>query len=161
MGKTELFVYAFVSVCVGAGVITQLAPDGTLKKYLKYIVSLCIFAAMLSPIVNALGVIVKDNASISFDFSPQEPRESAENAAIENGKKRIEDAIATEISKKWSVPYEEISVSVTLDTADKQAIEIREIKITIADGTYAEEIKDYISGLFYGTASVSVSEGHR
>ena len=161
MQNTELFVYAFVSVCIGAGVITQLAPDGTLKKYLKYIVSLCVFAAMLSPLVNALGVIINDDTPISFELNTEEAPGDAEETLIEDGKKRIEDAIVSEISKKWDIPGEDISVSVVLDTSDKRAIEIREIKIYVANGANADEIKEYISGLFYGTAKVSVSEGKK
>ena len=161
MQNTELFVYAFVSVCIGAGVITQLAPDGTLKKYLKYIVSLCVFAAMLSPLVNALGIIINDDTPISFELNTEEAPGDAEETLIEDGKKRIEDAIVSEISKKWDIPGEDISVSVVLDTSDKRAIEIREIKIYVANGANADEIKEYISGLFYGTAKVSVSEGKK
>ena len=161
MQNTELFVYAFVSVCIGAGVITQLAPDGTLKKYLKYIVSLCVFAAMLSPLENALVIIINDDTPISFELNTEEAPGDAEETLIEDGKKRIEDAIVSEISKKWDIPGEDISVSVVLDTSDKRAIEIREIKIYVANGANADEIKEYISGLFYGTAKVSVSEGKK
>ena len=161
MGKTELFIYAFVSVCVGAGVITQIAPEGALKKYLKYIVSLCVLAAMLSPLIKAFGVIAREDLSVTFDAEDTNGQKAAEDIVIENGKSRIEDAIRSEISKKWEISYDDVSVEITLDVSNKQAIEIKNIKINVAGVTNTNEIKDYISKLFYGTANVSVSEGNR
>lgn len=157
MEKAELFIYGFISICVGAGVVTRLAPDGTIKKYLKYIVSLCVLAAMLSPLINAFGIIAKVDTSIIFDDVQYESKQSAEEILVENEKKRIENAIEDDIERRWNMENGSVSANVSINTQNLQAIEINEIKITLADMAKCDEIREYIDGLFYGTAKVTVS----
>lgn len=157
MKKAELFIYGFIVICIGAGVVTRLAPDGVIKKYFKYIVSLCVLAAMMSPLINALGIITKIDTTIIFDDVFTSEEIDAEKILIENEKLRIEAAIEKEIERRWEMSEGDVEVNVVLDSSNKQAVEIKQIDVIVADSEKSDEIKEYIDGLFYGTAKVTVS----
>lgn len=149
MDGVKTFAEGVILVCVSAGVAMRLSPDGKLKKYLGYIISLCVLCAILAPLGKAIGgfewdLITTEEASDGTD---------AERLVIDAEKAEIERSISSLISTKWDVG--DVSVSLTLDESNVSAIEIRAIDIYIS-GQVPDGIEEYISDMFYGTAKVRV-----
>ena len=149
MDGVKTFAEGVILVCVSAGVAMRLSPDGKLKKYLGYIISLCVLCAILAPLGKAIG-------GFEWDFITTEEASDgtgAERLVIDAEKAEIERSISSLISTKWDVG--DVSVSLTLDESNVSAIEIRAIDIYIS-GQVPDGIEEYISDMFYGTAKVRV-----
>ena len=158
MQTLENSAVAIVTVCIAAGLVVRLSPEGNLKKYLKYIVSLCVLAAILSPIAKLPDVIDLGDG-FSFDYSEEELSEEERREMILNAEKeKISDAMRDLISEKWKLEKEAVDVTLTLDSDNISAVEIRRIDIKIKGEAKRDEIEKYIDEMFYGTASVSVAE---
>lgn len=150
MDGVRTFAEGMILVCVSAGIAMRLSPDGKLKKYLGYIISLCVLCAILAPLGKAIsnGFEFKD-----ITLGETSSDTDAERLVIDAEKAEIERSIASLISAKWGV--DGVRVSLTLDETNVSAIEIRAIDIFIT-GEIPEGIDEYVSDMFYGTAKVRV-----
>ena len=160
MGKIYDFVLSVLTVCVISGVAVGLAPEGSIKKYIKFIVSLCVLAAILTPLIGVISSIpsVGEESSEIFGKKGEESGEYGEKQ-IEAQKAAIEAAICDIVSSKFGIDKGAVSVSITIDAQNISAIEIREIKINVKSKCNTAEIENYIGEMFYGTARVTVTEG--
>lgn len=155
----KAYAIALVTVCVCAGLVTQLAPEGELKKYLRYIVSLCVLAALISPVISVfvslpeLAEKIETTSDSGFTES-----ESYEEQLISVRKKAVEDSIKSLIAAKFSLPEEKISLSIEIDAKNVSAIEIKAINIVLYCQADKNGITAYVSEMFYGTAKVTVTE---
>lgn len=149
---------AVLSVCIAAGAVIRISPDGSIKKYLKYLVSLCVLAAVLSPLIDGVGTMLSFDGNISVGEGDSMGAPHGGEYIIDAEKAEIEEAICSLIASKWRLEKEKICVSLTLDKSNISAIEIRKIDIKIKGVAKTEEIRRYIDEMFYGTAGVTVSE---
>lgn len=152
------FAAAVLSVCIAAGAVVRISPEGSIKKYLKHLVSLCVLAAILAPFVTGMNALVSFDGGVFPDFEEELSGGGGEKYVIEAKKAEIEEAICSLISSKWGIDKGKIAVRLTLDKSNVSAIEIRKIDVKISGKTNAEEIREYIDEMFYGTAGVTVSE---
>ena len=51
MEKLSGFVLSVLTVCVISGIVIGVSPEGAMKKYINYIISLCVLAAIITPII--------------------------------------------------------------------------------------------------------------
>lgn len=160
MGKIYDFVLSVLTVCVISGVAVGLAPEGSIKKYIKLIVSLCVLAAILTPLIGIVSSIPSVGDEISEIFGKKEEEDGAyDEKQIEAQKAAVEAAVCDVVASKFGIDKKAISVSLTIDAQNISAIEIREIKINIKGKCNTAEIANYIGEMFYGTAKVTVTEG--
>ena len=159
MEKLSGFVLSVMTVCVIAGVATGLSPEGAMKRYIKYIVSLCVLAAIMTPVICVFSSLPSYGEAIPELFGGGEAaRDDAEEKLIETQKKAVEQSIKNVISERFGIDSGSITVEITIDATNKSAIEIRGINITVGAKCRAEEIRAYIDEMFYGTARVIVTE---
>lgn len=159
MEKFSDFVVSVLTVCVISGIVIGISPEGAMKKYISYIVSLCMLAAIITPIISIFSSVPQYSGEIERIFEDQNETDSdAETRLIEAQKAAVELAIRDTIVKKFGIGEDNVSVEITIDTANKSAIEIRCIDVSVAGECPSGEIKRYIEEMFYGTAKVTVSE---
>lgn len=159
MEKLSGFVLSLLSVCVISGIATGLSPDGTMKRYIKYVVSLCVLAAIITPVISVFTSInIYEDELTELFGEHAETTDNAEKRLIETQKKAIEEAIADIISNKFGIGKDKVTVETEIDATVKSAIEVRKIMITVRERCRAEEIRNYIEEMFYGTARVTITE---
>lgn len=153
------YALAIVTVCVSAGLVTQIAPEGQLKKYIKYIISLCVLAALIAPVISVFGGLPEYADKFGEILEQQTEDDSgAKKQLIETQKNAVQEAIRSLISTKYSIKKENIEVKIKINSDNSEAVEIKEIFITVKEYADIQAIKNYINEMFYGTAKITVME---
>ena len=159
MEKLSGFVLSVLTVCVISGIVIGVSPEGAMKKYINYIISLCVLAAIITPIISIFSSVPQYSEDIERIFEEHKETDTdAEAKLIEAQKAAVETAIRDTIVKKFDIGEDRIFVEIAIDSTNKSAIEIRYIDISVKGKCPSEEIKKYIEEMFYGTAKVTVSE---
>lgn len=159
MEKLSGFVLSVLTVCVISGIVIGVSPEGAMKKYINYIISLCVLAAIITPIISIFSSVPQYSEDIERIFEEHKETDTdAEAKLIEAQKAAVETAIRDTIVKKFDIGEDRIFVEIAIDSTNKSAIEIRYIDISVKGKGPSGEIKEYIEEMFYGTAKVTVSE---
>ena len=159
MEKLSGFVLSVLTVCVISGIVIGVSPEGAMKKYINYIISLCVLAAIITPIISIFSSVPQYSEDIERIFEEHKETDTdAEAKLIEAQKAAVETAIRDTIVKKFDIGEDRIFVEIAIDSTNKSAIEIRYIDISVKVKCPSGEIKKYIEEMFYGTAKVTVSE---
>lgn len=160
----SVYIKGLVTASVIAGIIMALAPeskDGGLKKYIKYITSLLLLIALISPLVPIFTDIESFSEKIleetknltqsqasEYESDISRSNELILNKSIEN----IKDGIAGVIEQKFGVPKNSVEVDLECDTSDISNIIINKITIEIAGQSVSQMraflIEEYIKEYF-------------
>ena len=154
MEKLSGFVLSVLTVCVISGIVIGVSPEGAMKKYINYIISLCVLAAIITPIISIFSSVPQYSEDIERIFEEHKETDTDAEAKLIEAQKAIRDTIV----KKFDIGEDRIFVEIAIDSTNKSAIEIRYIDISVKGKCPSGEIKKYIEEMFYGTAKVTVSE---
>jgi hypothetical protein len=143
-----------------SGMIYHLAPEGALKKHLHFVISLCVLISLAIPmlsIVSELPVIFEKTYE-DVEMSEDHTENNLLGTVISASKKEIETAVISYIAGKYDIPPQNITVTLTLDESNPQAIEITAMEVTIAslNGAKAGKIQSDLSEMFLGKTEVTV-----
>lgn len=143
-----------------SGMICHLAPEGALKKHLHFVISLCVLISLAIPmlsIVSELPVIFEKTYE-DVEMSEDHTENNLLETVISASKKEIETAVISYIAGKYDIPPQNITVTLTLDESNPQAIEITAMEVTIAslNGAKAGKIQSDLSEMFLGKTEVTV-----
>jgi hypothetical protein len=143
-----------------SGMIYHLAPEGALKKHLHFVISLCVLISLAIPmlsIVSELPVIFEKTYE-DVEMSEDHTENNLLETVISASKKEIETAVISYIAGKYDIPPQNITVTLTLDESNPQAIEITAMEVTIAslNGAKAGKIQSDLSEMFLGKTEVTV-----
>ncbi len=72
MGKISGFIISLVSAAAATALIDGFVPDGTMKKYVRYLVSLVILIVLLSPLRDIIGELPSLTAKASAEYDATE-----------------------------------------------------------------------------------------
>ncbi len=152
------FVKSFCIIAISGGLAMAVSPEGNIKKYIKYIVSLCIVCALLSPFLSFAEKAPKFLED--FDMEAEEvganvSEDAQMNVALE-AKKNIEEEVSTLISANFGYKKEDIYIVVAIDGKDTSAVKITDVTVFLADISRKEEVREYISELFLNTANIHI-----
>ncbi|MBR6745732.1 MAG: hypothetical protein IKM00_11050, partial [Clostridia bacterium] len=79
---------------------------------------------------------------------------------IDAGKRKVEAGIVSYISERWDIAPADIAVETVLDTANPEAIEIREIRVRLRGSVSADTaaaIRRELDETFLGKSEITVS----
>ncbi|MBQ8498105.1 MAG: stage III sporulation protein AF [Clostridia bacterium] len=144
-----------------SGLVYHLAPEGSLKKHLHFVISLCVLVSLAVPMFSMVTEL-PDIFEKSYE-DVKNGEEDMENGLMESvistSKKEIENAIVSYISGKYEVDAEKISVTVTLNADDPEAIEITAINVSIEgiSGAKARAIQAALDEMFLGKSEITVN----
>lgn len=134
------------------------SPEGELKKYIKYIISLCVVCSMLSAFFS-FAEKLPENLD-EFDIKIKEvSAEMENNAALDvalAAKENIESEINALLCAQFGFKKGDIYTVVRIDSEDISAVKITDISIFISDISKKEKIYDYVSELFLGSANIYI-----
>lgn len=127
------YLATLVATTLLGGIVRMLAPEGKLQKYLRLTVSLCLVAALLGPLLGALG---KERALslgeiLSEDENPQMNYDEIYYHSLENATKiQAEQIIRTKIYQKFSLSEETARITANFVT-ENDKLEISEICVSL------------------------------
>jgi hypothetical protein len=154
-----------IFIAAVSGLVYHLAPEGALKKHLHFVISLCVLVSLAVPLFSIVTKLpdVFEQSYESVKNEENDKEDALVDSVVAVSKKEIESAIVSYISGKYGITSEEISVSIDLDTADSEAIEITAIDIHISgiSGAKAREIELALDEMFLGRSAVNVHTNER
>lgn len=146
-GNVGSWLLTMFSVSAMVGVIEIFSPDGKIKKYILYTVSIVIMVVLISPLagilqglpdfINTISLIsdegmsgenpTKDNS----DFEEESTLSDAEMRLIKSGKHAIEKHAQTLISTKFHISESSVFVVAELEIGDVRNIILLNLHINI------------------------------
>lgn len=144
---TELLKYV-ITVCLACSLITLLVSKTRFHSTVRYVAGIIVLFSVvsaLSPLISAVGKLI----TIDFD-SPGNNTEIPDDGSgdiIDNSAVYICRYTKTLISQRFGISEENITVSVSLDAADKNSIQLKNITVALP-GNISEiykSVADYVS----------------
>ena len=152
------FIKSFCLITISGGLVMASSPEGDLKKYIKYIISLCVVCSMLSAFFS-FAESIPENLD-EFDIKIKEVSAEAENNAALGvalaAKENIESEISALLCAQFSFEEGDIYTVVGIDSEDISAVKITDISVFVSDISEKEKIYDYVSELFLGSANIYI-----
>ncbi len=144
MNYIKEYILSLITISIAAGIINMIPPDGPLKKYIKYIISLSVAITLLLPlkdIVYTLPSLIKIKAGETDNESKYE---IYRNAAVGNAVLEIEKKTAEAIKNKTGI---EAEVRLKVDDTDPQLIIILGVTVILKkeDSVSGNGILIYVS----------------
>ena len=143
-----------------SGMIYHLAPEGALKKHLHFVISLCVLISLAIPMLSIVSELpgIFEKSYEEVEWSEDDTENNLLETVISASKKEIETAVISYIAGKYDIPPQNITVTLTLDESNPQAIEITAMEVTIAslNGAKAGKIQSDLSEMFLGKTEVTV-----
>ena len=143
-----------------SGMIYHLAPEGALKRHLHFVISLCVLISLAIPMLSIVSELpgIFEKSYEEVERSEDDTENNLLETVISASKKEIETAVISYISGKYDIPPQNITVTLTLDESNPQAIEITAMEVTIAslNGAKAGKIQSDLSEMFLGKTEVTV-----
>lgn len=83
-----------------SGILFTVAPEGNIKKYINFIISVCVLAAIVAPMISVVSKLPEKIRleEWKYEEAGAEESEKIENAVINASKKEIESAICSLLS---------------------------------------------------------------
>lgn len=145
------YLFSLFEVCLLSGIVSSLSPDGSVKKYIRFICSLLVICAMVIPIFSAN--ISEFGFEGVFDLSGDEQEDYGEiyNYYWEAyDTQRAEEALAEGLCTRFSLPTEALRVQLcTEGSGEQRRIISARVYITSASALATDPslIREYIASV--------------
>ncbi len=158
MSAFSEFIKGACVVAISGGLAMLLSPEGKTKRYVKFIISLCMVSALLAPIMSLSSELERyiDDIEIQAQDGAKNDSAKAEAMVAAAAKENIEDEIERLICSKFGLNSDETYIVVAIDSEDISAVKITDINVFIDDIGKSGEIKEYLSELFLRTANINI-----
>ncbi len=144
---TELLKY-IISVCLACSLVTLLLSKTRFNSAVRYVAGIIVLLSVvsaLSPLISAVGELV----TIDFDTPGGDTDIPGDGTGdiIDNSAVYICRYTKTLISQRFGIPEEDISVSVSLDSTDKDNIQLRNVTVSLPKdkAELFTSVADYVS----------------
>lgn len=147
---------SYLTTAMIASVISVICiqlTDERFRKYVKYLVGLCLLLMLTRPLLSLVSEI--GDARFSLSESREETL-TGDSAYLDLLGNQLCESIGDRVSIYFSLPRESIYVTMTLDTADLSALKIEAIDLHITQACDEELIAKTLSDEF--ACPVNVSE---
>jgi hypothetical protein len=158
MSEFSELVRGFCTVAVSGGLMLIMAPDGNLKKYVKFVLSLCMVCALLSAFFT-----FSEKAEWLFSEMETEAEDSAAKTeselrigVVNQAKKNMEAELCALLSAHTGAPKSDIYVVAQIDARDLSAVEITKITVFLADMEKSEDVRAYLAEMFMGSVPIDI-----
>ena len=151
-----------VLITVVSGLLYHIVPEGSMKKHLHFVISLCVLVALTVPMFSMVmelpGIFEKSFEEVKRNEEIGEG--DLEESLIAVSKEEIESAIASYISEVYGISAGQIAVETVLDASDPEAIEIIEIIVTLSGDVQADtgKIRRALHEMFLEKSKITVTE---
>ena len=156
-GFSEL-VRGFCIIAVSGGLFLIMSPEGNLKKYVKFALSLCMVCALLSAFFafseNAQGVFseLKKEAYVGAEKTEGKLR----LGIVKQAKDNLEEELTSLLSAHLDMPKSDIYIVAEIDISDLSAVQITKISVFLADISRGETARNYLQQTFLNAVPIDI-----
>ncbi|MBE6654410.1 MAG: hypothetical protein E7608_03000 [Ruminococcaceae bacterium] len=152
------FVKSFCITAISGGLAMAVSPEGKIKKYIKYIVSLCVICALLAPFLSFAqkAPTLLDNFGVEIEDASASVSDKAQTSVALEAKKNIEKELSKLVGANFGYKEEDMYIVVAIDGKDPSAVRITDVTLFLSDISRKDEVDEYISELFLNTANIHI-----
>jgi hypothetical protein len=151
----------FIVVISVAGIFHAMSPEGAQKKYIHFVISLCVLTSLVGPMLSVVSSLPEflEDVELGLEENQFDMDALLDDAVVSASKENIENAISSMISQKFGISTENITVSIFLDAEDLSNIQILSVNVRVEDATYVKraEIEKYLLDMLMDHCEVNVS----
>ena len=147
------YIFSIITISVVGGMVISFIDNenSALKKRVSFIVGIICAIILLSPIASTVSGISTVKNQITGIFDKVDKDSDASNRLIISaGTEKISEGIEDSVCEKYSIPREEVDITLTLNSSDIEAIKIEQITVVLTGKSTWEdeyEIKEYVEGI--------------
>ncbi|MBO4216843.1 MAG: hypothetical protein J5940_02750 [Clostridia bacterium] len=142
------YALAVTLFCIAAGICEIMIPDsnGSVGKYVRYVISLCVAAVILLPVGKAFAGNVSGTGAFGIQSPDVSQTESAKEAMIGIFRGELEKKASEDAEKNFSLGSGEVKVNVLLDTGGTESVRLISAYAYLSDNASgrSEEIEKYL-----------------
>ena len=150
METIKSYISMLIAVAVSAGAINVIAPDGNMKKYIKYLISLSVVIILLLPFKDLTFTLPKMMNLRDSDIAVSA---SAEDLILAYSIAEIEDNVKSLISQRFNLTAE-VDIEYNADDYENVTID----KITVYSNFFGKDIQKYLNNIMYCEVEVVNNE---
>ena len=143
-----------------SGLIYHIAPEGTMKKHLHFVISLCVLVSLAVPMFSVVTALPE---IFEREFEEVKSKENVTNEELTEllitaAQQEVEETLVSYISEVCGIARGNISVQTVLDAEDPSAIEVSEIHVILRGEiqTDIEELRCTLEKMFLGKSQITV-----
>ena len=149
-----------IVVIAVSGMLYAAAPDGKTKRYVQFVLSLCVLSATVFPLISLAETLPRKISEIRYDISKEEVASEDEitDILVEASRAEIAEAITQMLCAKFDYDEKAIRVTLTLDARDTEAIRITAIRVDVDHVTTQTKarMEEFLEDVFLGETTVTV-----
>ena len=133
-----------------SGIINSLIINGTVKKYVNYLISLICVLIIISPVFNVLSSISKIEEYINnftHSIKTEEIINNSNSLIVNTSEEKVCNGIKEMVISKFGFEETDVYVSLDLDKADIGSIKIRAVNVVLtnkASWSDTDRVKEYL-----------------
>lgn len=159
MGEITKYFGEIIVITAVSGLLLTAAPEGGLKKYLKFIISVALTASLLVPLLSVAVSLPKVFLGASGLGDGGETAVTAgESALLDVSAKELEGAICDYVANKYGLDRGQLRCRVTLDASDTSAVRIVKIRLFLPQDCRREEIRRALLEMFLYQSEIEIGE---
>ena len=155
MSDLSALISSVFLISVSAAIITQMSPDGELRKYIRFIAGLSVIASIAFPIISVVRSLPDKMENISSEANEMPEFDNMEivSAAVRN----IELELCADIEAEFGLEKESVTAEVLIDASDLSNILITDINIILPRGV-GGNVRGYVYRMFRGEPRIRITE---
>jgi hypothetical protein len=144
------FLRSVLLLSVVSGIINSLIINGTVKKYVNYLISLICVLIIISPVFNVLSSISKIEEYINnftHSIKTEEIINNSNSLIVNTSEEKVCNGIKEMVISKFGFEETDVYVSLDLDKADIGSIKIRSVNVVLtnkASWSDTDRVKEYL-----------------
>ena len=144
------FLRSVLLLSVVSGIINSLIINGTVKKYVNYLISLICVLIIISPVFNILSSISKIEEYINnftHSIKTEEIINNSNSLIVNTSEEKVCNGIKEMVISKFGFEETDVYVSLDLDKADIGSIKIRSVNVVLtnkASWSDTDRVKEYL-----------------
>ena len=156
-GFSEL-VRGFCIIAVSGGLLLTMSPEGNLKKYVRFVLSLCMVCALIS----VFFTFAEDAKGLfsEIEIESQEVAVKTENelrrGVVKQAKKNMEAELNVLLSAHLNVPQSDIHVVAEVNDDDLSSVKITKISVFLADISCGAAARAYLEETFMNAVPIDI-----
>jgi len=142
-------------ISVSAALITQLSPEGELRKYIRLIAALSVIASIAFPVISVIRSLPDQIDGISSEVV--EIAEFDNTEIISAAARNIERELCADIEAGFGFEKGSVAAEILVDAGDPSNIIITDINIILPRG-FSGDVRGYVYRMFRGGPRIRITE---
>ena len=145
MEAIKSYITTLIVVSVTAGIVNIIAPDGNMKKHIKYLIALSVVIILLLPFNDLIYTLPKILNSYEINYESTTVMQTTEEIILGHSIDKIKSDITEMISNRFKITVNDVEIIYNADDYENVTID----KIIVYTNLFAGDIEQYLTDMMY------------